>query len=327
MNNYNGRFKCSKLTPSKPVNTLAEDVMDGLSHAVFSLPPKYFYDDRGSKLFEQICNSDDYYLTREEIKLLREKADDLIAEVQPDHIVEFGCGKLAKSRFLLNACERQGIRCTFWPIDICYEAIKDLSDELLHAYPWLHINAHVGDYQAGFTSLNLPEGSHLALFMGSSIGNFSSEQATDFLKEIGDLLGEEGVLLLGADRIKDPDVLTAAYDDSDGVTARFNLNLLNRLNQELEADFVCDNFKHHVIFDESYGQIEMRLVSEKDQVIYFAKLGCSMKLRKGESMLTEISRKFDNEKLEKLMQNSGFEIAHHILANNDCFSLLLARKA
>ena len=320
----NNRFTCDKLKATKAVNSLAEDMMESLSNNAFNLPPKYLYDDKGSELFEQICNSKEYYLTREENKLLQEQADFLVAKVQPKHIVEFGCGKLAKSRFLLDACERQGIRCTFWPIDICYEAIKDLSDELLAAYPWLHINAYVGDYHAGFTNMNLPEGC-LALFMGSTIGNFSSEQAADFLKEVGDLLGEDGVLLLGADRIKDTDILTAAYNDSDGVTARFNLNLLNRLNQELDANFVCDDFKHSAVFNESYNRIEMWLVSEKDQVVYFAKLGRSMKLRRGEAILTEISRKFDNEKLDELMRNGGFKVERHILANNDAFSLLLAR--
>lgn len=327
MNNYNNRFTCNKLKPTKPVNTLAEDVIEGLSAKVFNLPPKYFYDDRGSDLFAQICDSKDYYLTREENKLLRQQADYLITRIQPEHIIEFGCGKLAKSRFLLDACERQNIHCTFLPIDICYEAIKDLSDELLRAYPWLRIKAYVGDYHAGFTNINLAEGCCLVLFMGSTIGNFNSAQATEFLKEISELLDDDGVLLLGVDRIKDPKVLTAAYDDSDGATARFNLNLLKRLNQELNADFVCDNFSHRAVFNESYSRVEMRLVSEKDQIIYFAKLGRSMKLRKGESMLTEISRKFDNEKLDTLIRNGGFKVEHHILANNDIFSLLLARKA
>ena len=326
LNNSDGRFRCNQLKPTKPINTLAEDMMESLSNDVFSLPPKYLYDDKGSELFEQICNSKEYYLTREENKLLREQAEYLIAEVQPEHIVEFGCGKSAKSRFLLDACEQQGLHCTFSPIDICFDAIKYLSGELLSEYPWLRINAYVGDYHAGFTNLSLPEGRCLALFMGSTIGNFSPEQATDFLREVGELLGDDGVLLLGADRIKDPDVLTAAYDDSEGVTERFNFNLLDRLNQELEADFVCDNFKYSAVFNESYGQMEMRLVSEKDQVVYFAKLGRTMKLRKGEAMLTEISRKFDDEKLDDLMYKGGFKIAHHILANNEVFSLLLARK-
>ena len=320
------RFTCNKLKPTKQINTLEEDMMESLSNNAFSLPPKYLYNDKGSELFEQICNSKDYYLTRAENKLLQEKADYLIAEVKPEHIVEFGCGKLAKSRFLLDACERQDIHCTFWPIDICYKAIKDLSNTLLTAYRWLRINAYVGDYHAGFTNIRLPEGCRLALFMGSTIGNFSSEQATDFLRDIGDLLGDNGVLLLGADRIKDRSILTAAYDDSDGVTKRFNFNLLDRLNQELDADFVCDNFKYSAVFNESYSRVEMRLISEKDQVVYFAKLGRSMKLRRGEAMLTEISRKFDDKKLKNLMHEGGFKIAHHMLANNDVFSLLLARR-
>ena len=326
LKNKDNRFTCNQLKPTKAVNTLEEDMMESLSNKAFSLPPKYLYNNKGSELFEKICHSKDYYLTREENRLLQAQADDVIAKVQPEHIVEFGCGKLAKSRFLLDACEKQNIRCTFWPIDICYEAIKNLSDELLAVYPWLRINAYVGDYHAGFTNMNLPESCCLALFMGSTIGNFSSEQATDFLREIGDLLGEDGVLLLGADRIKDPDILTAAYDDSDGITRLFNFNLLDRLNQELEADFVCENFKYSAVFNESYGRVEMSLVSEKDQVIHFAKLGCSMKLRKGEAMLTEISRKFDDEKLDDLMHKGGFKIEHHMLANDDIFSLLLARK-
>jgi len=297
-----------------------------LSNNTFSLPPKYFYDAKGSELFEQICNSKEYYLTREETQLLRERADDLVAHARPQHIIEFGCGKLAKISFLLDACERQKICCTFSPIDICEAALVDLSTQLLALYPWLRINAYVGDYHAGFTNIDLPRGRRLALFMGSTIGNFSPEQAVDFLREVHAILGEDGVLLLGADRIKDPNILEAAYDDSDGVTARFNLNLLKVLNVELKADFVCDNFRHSAVFNEPYARIEMHLISEKDQIVYFAKLGQSMKLRRGETIVTEISRKFNDEKLHQLMRRGSFQIEHHILAANKHFSLLLARK-
>lgn len=322
-----GRFNCYQLEPCRPVQTLAEDVLKGLSDKPFSLPPKYFYDETGSELFDQICNTEEYYVTRTENQLLKEQADKLVQAVRPQHIVEFGCGMSPKSCFLFDACERQDIRCTFWPIDICSGAVQALSNKLLSIYPWLHINAWVGDYNAGFKQIDLPPGRHLALFMGSTIGNFDHRQAVNFLSDIHDLLGDNGALLLGADRIKDTEVLNAAYDDSHGLTSRFNLNLLEVLNQELEADFEIDKFRHHAFFNESRNQVEMYLVSEERQEVYFSKLDCTLSLQKGESIRTEISRKFNDEDLHHLMDESGFNIEHHVRSEDNYFSLLLAGKS
>ena len=322
-----GRFNCYRLEPCRTVQTLAEDVLAGLSDKPFSLPPKYFYDEAGSELFDQICDTKEYYLTRTENKLLSEQADSLVKEVRPQHIVEFGCGMSPKSCFLLDACERQNITCTFWPLDICGEAVKVLSKKLLSIYPWLHINGWVGDYNAGLSRINLPPGRHLALFMGSTIGNFDHRQAVNFLSEVHDLLGDDGALLLGVDRIKDAEVLNAAYDDSRGLTSRFNLNLLEVLNQELEADFEVDKFRHHAFFDESSRRVEMHLVSEEKQEVYFSKLNCTLEFQKGESIRTEISRKFNDEDLRKLIAESGFNIECHILSEDNYFSLVLAGKS
>ena len=318
---------CIEVEPCLSVRSLQEDVIDGLFSKPRTLPPKYFYDPAGSHLFDQICDTDEYYLTRAESALLRECADEVVARVRPDHIIEFGSGVSRKSCFLLDACERLGLHCTYWPMDICREVVEDAGRRLAGDYPWLRVNGLVGDYTAGLGNIRLSAGRRLGVFMGSTIGNFNPADAVRFLTDVRSLLADGDRLLLGADRVKEASVLNAAYDDAAGLTARFNLNVLKVLNEGLSADFEPGNFEHHAFFNEWRRQVEMHLVSCARQQVYFGDLDRSLELDAGESICTEISRKFTDDCLASLLRESGFASDRHYVSGDGYFSLVLGRAA
>ncbi len=312
------------VAPAHAVNTLKQDVTAGLFSKPRKLSPKYFYDEHGSKLFDRICETHEYYLTRTEDELLRENADEIIELARPDHIIEFGSGTSRKTRALFDACERRGAPCTYWAMDICAEMIEAGARGLQREYLWLEVNALVGDYSAGLENIKLPEGRWLALFLGSTVGNLNKSEAVDLLREIRSLLGPDSALLLGADLVKHRDLLDAAYDDAQGLTASFNLNVLNVLNRELDADFALENFSHYAFFNERKHRVEMHLVSRKRQRIRFGSMGRSLRLERGETIRTEISRKFTRDGIEQLMDSSECAPLRHFVSENEYFSLMLA---
>lgn len=318
-------FICVNVEPARAVNTIQQDVVQGLFSRPRNLSPKYFYDEQGSRLFDRICKTREYYLTRTEDELLRNNADEIIELVRPDHIIEFGSGTSRKTRALFDACERRGVTCTYWAMDICAEMLEKCARDLECEYPWLKVCALVGDYSAGLANISLPEGRSLGLFLGSTVGNLHRREAVDFLREIRALLGADGALLLGADRVKCREVLDAAYDDAQGLTASFNLNLLDVLNRELDADFSLENFSHLAFFNERENQIEMHLVSCKRQEICFGSLDHSIRLERGETIRTEISRKFTRGGVEELVGSSRCTPLRHFVADDEYFSLMLAR--
>lgn len=320
----NGGLLRVGVKPARAVNTLKQDVLDGLFSRPRNLSPKYFYDEQGSRLFNQICETREYYLTRAEERLLRDNAGEIVELAAPDHIIEFGSGTSRKTRALFDACERLGVRCTYWAMDICGEIIEECARELRREYPWLEINALIGDYNAGLANLELPAGRRLALFLGSTIGNLDRDEAVGMLCEIRALIGDNGTLLFGADRVKRKELLDAAYNDSEGVTASFNLNLLNVLNRELDADFSLDNFSHYAFFNEHERQVEMHLVSCKRQKVFFGSLDDAIELERGETIRTEISRKFTRDCLEELVDLSRCATLRHFVAEREHFSLVLA---
>lgn len=309
----------------RAVPGLQQDVREGLSSRPRRFPPKYFYDEKGSEIFDRICNTEEYYVTRTESSLLHENAETIIKQVAPEHIIEFGSGVSRKTRALFDACERLGVRCTYWPMDICVEVMEGCAGDLRKDYPWLQVNLLAGDYSAGLAHINLPEGRRLGVFLGSSIGNFPHDEACNLLREIGRVLGAGNTLLLGVDRVKDERILNAAYNDKQGETASFNLNLLNVLNRELDADFSLGNFSHRALFNTVKNQVEMYLVSRKKQVVQFGALDLFLQLGKGEAICTEISRKFTRACIDRLMTSSNYKPLHHFVARDEYFSLLLAR--
>ncbi len=322
--NVVSRLTSRKVPAALPVADIIEDASKGLIDAPRSMPPKYFYDERGSQLFDAICETREYYPTRTEEALLRACARDVIAQLRPDHIVEFGSGTARKTRHLFDACDRAGETAAYWPFDVCEEMLQDSGQQLVQEYDWLQVNALVGDYLGGLTGLPPREGRCLYLFLGGTIGNFTEDEAAAFLAEVRAIMRPGDGLLLGADRVKDTEVLHAAYNDDAGITAQFNLNLLQVLNRELDANFCDHNFEHRALFNHEASQIEMYLVSRCRQSVRIDALRHTLELEAGERILTEISRKFTPARLESLLKSAGFAIHRHFEPENGWFSLVLA---
>ena len=316
---------CLVIEPSRTVTNLQEDLRAGLLNAPRSLPPKYFYDERGSQLFDQICCTPEYYPTRTEDELLVQHAENIIAETLPNHIIELGSGTSKKTRRLFDACEKSDHLCTYAPFDVCEPMLSLSANELRASYDWLRIQPMLGDYHAGLANLPIDKGTNLFLFLGSTIGNFSPDETVIFIKELRSCMSAGDYFLIGADRVKDLTVLNAAYNDAQGLTAAFNLNVLQVLNREGEANFDLNKFQHRARFNPKLNQIEMYLVSLESQEIDLHSLQASFKLEQGESILTEISRKYEHEQIESMFIRSGFELVRHYQPANEYFSLLLVR--
>lgn len=315
---------CEFVAPARAIPSLADDVREGLLASPRSLPPKYFYDDKGSRLFDAICDTEEYYPTRTEDALLKHSAMDIIASLQPEHVVELGSGTSRKTRHLLDACEEHGCHATYWPFDVCESMVQGAAEALMDEYDWLRVRGLVGDYHAGFEHFPGFDGRSLFVFLGSTIGNLEHADAVEFLRELRGVMGPNDSLLMGADRVKDTEVLHAAYNDSEGLTAEFNLNVLQVLNREVDADFEVEAFEHKAIFNREDSRIEMHLVSKRDQTVNLAAMDETIMFREGDSILTEISRKFTHSSLDTLLTEAGFGIEHHYEPNNGFFSLLLA---
>jgi L-histidine N-alpha-methyltransferase len=315
------------IKPSRKIPGLLEDVRCGLLCQPKSLPPKYFYDDRGSRLFDAICDTQEYYPTRTEDALLLQYANDIISLTAPEHIVELGSGSSRKTRRLFDACEHQDCQSVYWPFDVCKEMIIDVANELQQEYNWLEVNGLVGDYHGGFDHFPDIQGRTLYAFLGSTIGNFEHREAVAMLGELGGCMSSDDYLLIGADRVKDIDVLQAAYNDSQGMTAEFNLNVLRVLNRQLNADFDLSSFEHRARYSSEHERIEMHLVSTIDQQVSLGVLNEAMDFHAQETILTEISRKFTPETLSKLLNEAGLELVEHYQPRNEYFSLVLAKAA
>jgi len=310
------------IPPCRPVNDLAADARAGLLHRPRQLPPKYFYDASGSALFDAICDTPEYYLTRTEHALLERCAAGLMQQAAADAVIELGAGTARKTRTLL-AHARPGTR--YRPFDICAPLMQQVGRDLGREFPHLRIEPCCGDYHAGLAHLEHPPGRCLFLFLGSTLGNFEDDEASTFLDELTGQMAPGDCLLLGVDRVKSRQRLEAAYNDAQGLTARFNLNLLEVLNRELLADFDPAAFRHHAFYNASAHRIEMHLHCLRACRVQLRALGETIHLAQGESIRTEISRKFTRSEAELLLQQAGLEILAHEEAPNGDFSLLLGR--
>lgn len=266
------------------------EILDGLNKKQKTLPSKLFYDERGSKLFDQICELDEYYPTRTELKIMEENIDEITSVFNDESLfIEFGSGSSIKTRILLEHLPNIS---GYIPIDISEEYLLKSAQQLRNEFHAIDIYPVAADYTK---PLILPpiakKVSHkIAYFPGSTIGNFPVQEAKEFLKVIFDLVGEHGGLLIGVDLKKNMKILEDAYNDSQGVTAEFNLNILHRLNREFGFDFNPDNFEHRAIYNEEFGRIEMHLFSKVDQE--FGANDQRFQIKKGESILTEYSHKY-----------------------------------
>ena len=320
-------IECEAVAPTRAVLTLSEDVAHGLFAPPRTLPPKYFYDERGSELFDQICNVPEYYPTRTESALLQAIAGDVIEAERPSCIVEFGSGMSRKTRHLLDACSELQCYPIYAPFDVCDEVLIASGEALTMDYDWLAVQPMSGDYTAGLGNLPRLAESNLVVFLGGTIGNFTMAQGLDFLRELRGTMRAGDSLLLGADRVKQPDVLHAAYNDDAGITAEFNRNLLRVLNREVGADFDLDSFAHYAHFNPLQSRIEMHLISMRSQLVQFNDIGHVLQFREGDTILTEISRKFTREELEAMLAAAGFTVARHYESGGLKFSLVLAHPA
>jgi L-histidine Nalpha-methyltransferase len=306
--------------------SFAEDVRRGLLSRPRQLFPKYFYDELGSQLFEAICLLPEYYLTRAENEIIARYGPEIVAEVAGQkRLLEMGSGSASKTRRLIEAILKEQEELLYLPIDISATALETSSRVLLQSYPRLRINAFAADYYSGLRALassaDSPErGRTLALFLGSNIGNFDRAEAGNFLRVLRGALRVGDALLLGADLKKERAVLEAAYDDALGVTAAFNLNLLARINRELEADFNLRAFRHHVRYDEEEGRIEIYLESLRAQTVRLCKLELEVQFAEGERIHTENSYKYAPSDLSRLATDNGFTLSRTWLDSMGRFS-------
>lgn len=317
--------KCTAVKPFHNIPSIEEDVRTGLLSYPKSLPPKYFYDEHGALLFEEICNTPEYYPTRTEEELLSIHSKEIITKVKPAEIIELGSGTAKKTRHLFDACIQNNHTCTYAPFDVCEPILESITEQLQSDYDWLTVTPLLGDYHAGLNHLPKNSATRLYVFLGGTFGNFYPEQAQRFIHEIKTNMQPGDYLLLGADRIKDKTILNRAYNDAQGFTAEFNLNILNVINRELKADFNLKNFKHKAKFNPEKNRIEMYISCNKDHVVYLQMLDEKITFRQGDEILTEVSYKFTEDELKNLLVTSGFNIHKHYTPNNQFFSLLLAQ--
>jgi dimethylhistidine N-methyltransferase len=281
-----------------------DDVLAGLAAPQKSLPPKYFYDWRGAKLFEAICELPEYYPTRTEMGIMEARLGELVRLLGPEtQLVEFGSGASVKTRLLI-ARARPSL---YVPIDIAEVQLRAACAELAQMFPWLNITGVVADFTRPLKLpefLGVPIRRKVVYFPGSTIGNLAPEDALEFLKEVREIVGPGGMLVIGVDLKKDKRVLEAAYDDARGVTAEFNLNVLARINRELGADFQVKRFRHRAFYDEARGRIEMHLESLYQQVVHVG--GQRFEFKAGETIHTEISCKYAVEEFQSLARGARF---------------------
>ena len=302
----------------------ASEVRSGLTSHPKRLSCEFFYDSKGSALFEQICQLREYYLTRAETEILLTHARE-IAQHFPKgvSVAELGSGNAVKTRILLSALLENG-PVRYVPIDVSRELLAETARQLLLEYPQLTVNPVADDYQQGL-SYFVPSssGPKLMLWLGSSIGNLDRPGAAEFLRGVRAMLNPSDKVLVGIDLRKSPKLLERAYDDAAGVTARFNLNLLARINRELGGDFHLDAFRHRIHYDEVEGRIEMYLESQLDQAVAIAALHQEFSFRAGERIHTENSYKYSLGEIDRLAQAASLRLSHRWFDRAHLFSLNL----
>ena len=296
-------------------------VINGLSLDSKSIPPKFFYDERGSKLFDRICEQPEYYPPSVERKMLSRLKDEIASLTGTGRVlIEPGAGNATKVRLLLDALRP----AAFVPMDISFDYLKSTARELAREYPWLPVHAACVDFTH---SLPIPEqtpdGLRLLFFPGSSLGNFDPDEAEDFLNLVRNTIGDNGMLLIGVDTKKSESLLSAAYNDAAGMTAEFNLNLLHRMRKELDMDCNPDNFRHRAFYNSEAGRIEMHLVSRHKQKLRFN--GHCFKLEAGESLHTENSYKYTPKEFISMASKSGFRDVRHWVDSDGLFAIYLLR--
>jgi L-histidine N-alpha-methyltransferase len=288
----------------------AVDVLEGLSSTPKRLSSRWFYDEIGDELFQQIMSMPEYYLTCAEYWILEHYANEIIHQLPKRfQLLELGAGDGKKTKLLLNEILRSDYSVNYFPIDISENALNKLNASLKIEYPNLNTESIQAEYFTALKSAILNNSEQkLILFLGSNIGNLNYLQSLDFFKQLFDSINPGDFVLTGFDRVKDPEIILQAYNDKNGITAKFNLNLLNRINRELDANFNIDAFYHQPEYDDETQAAVSFLVSKTDQTVNLKKLNKSIEFKSNERIHTEISRKFTLENIQELADNSGFRM-------------------
>ncbi len=304
---------------------LAEDALRGLTSDPKTIPPKYFYDARGSRLFEAITRLPEYYQTRTERTILDRWAPELVRDLRPGVLLEFGSGSAAKTRALLDAMRDEGLLHGYGPLDVSADASRRASEALALEYPELRVEGVIGDFERPH-DLPFPGRRRLLAFLGSTIGNFTPDRSVTFLRSVAREMTPADGFMIGFDLVKDRATLERAYNDSAGVTAEFNLNLLRVMNRELGADFDVGEFEHSAFYNEQKTRIEMHLVSSRAQTVRLDAIDLVTEFEQGESIRTELSHKYTRDSVEVLLSAGGLRLAAWETDPAARFALALARR-
>lgn len=321
----NPRLRIETFREKCPI-AAGEDVFKGLTQTPKTLPPKYFYDDHGSLLFEKICELPEYYVTRTETQILQNYASEIAHLTGPCEIVELGSGSSTKTRILLDAYQELGHPLHYLPIDISGGILEQSARSLLTEYPTLHIHGIVSTYETALKHLNpSPLPARMIGFIGSTLGNLKPEDCHAFFAHVVDALQPGDYFLLGVDLHKSKSILEPAYDDSQGVTAEFNLNMLRHLNRLFAGNFDLSQFEHLAFYNEKEHQIEMHLKSLKNQIVELKTLNLTVEFQEGETIHTEISRKFQFEQIQAELKTLGLVSLKNWTDENQWFGLMLCQ--
>ncbi|MBE9007870.1 L-histidine N(alpha)-methyltransferase [Fortiea sp. LEGE XX443] len=307
-------------------STAGSDIVKGLTQIPKSLPAYYFYDDQGSDLFEQICELPEYYLTRTETAILQQYAGEIAQITGACELVELGSGSSTKTRILLDAYQELGYLQRYLPIDVSAGMLENSARQLLGDYPSLQVYALAGTYEMALAQLPPTQSpSRMVGFIGSSLGNLNPQECDNFFSQITNALQVGEYFLLGIDLQKPKEILEPAYNDRQGVTAAFNINMLEHLNRRFEGDFNTTQFEHWSFYHETAHQIEMHLRSLRSQTVQLKSLNLTVNFATGETILTEISRKFDLKTIQQQLKTRGLVPIQTWTDSNQWFGLLLCQ--
>ncbi len=314
------------------MNKFKTEVAEGLSQSPKSLPSKYFYDELGDALFVKIMHSSEYYLTRSELEIFTKKSNQIIDSLQVEkdnyfELIELGAGDGLKTKELLKCLQNRGFNFDYFPIDISQNALDKLEISLKEDLPTLGIQKRQGDYFETLASLKKSQYPKVIMFLGSNIGNMTDAVAAQFIYELGANLNTGDKLLLGVDLIKDASIVLPAYNDRQGITRAFNLNLLSRINKELGGEFDIEQFSHQPEYDEKEGIAKSFLVSLKKQKVFVQALDKAFEFQEGEKIATEISRKYNDEIIERLIEQTDFKMVEKLTDEKAFFANYIFTKS
>lgn len=295
------------MTTAETTTIFEEEILAGLKARNKYLSSKYFYDAKGDKLFQQIMKLKEYYLTRKELEIFTTHKEAILQSIfdgEPFRIIELGAGDGSKTKILLKHFLDQGVDFTYTPVDISGNVLEILEANMKAEMPDLKIETYQGDYFDALAEISTNSRRDVVFFLGSTLGNFTEQEAVGFISKLRGFLKEDDLLFLGIDLKKDPSIILNAYNDDQGVTRSFNLNLLDRINEELEADFDANQFQHYPYYNPHTGECRSYLISKVEQEVMVA--GEAIHFRAWEAIFMEISKKYDQLQLEELANQSGF---------------------